>query len=140
MKVWLLPTLLLSLTSLSVAAPTITIPNGTITISWDSTVSKVKFEVEINDNSSASFGWGKNMDNTDMVQWQAHGAMSSAIDMYSVGEVTPSVDAVNTYTTTVTQASGKVKFVSLRGLNGNGGAQDFVATLDTNIQACYAYH
>jgi hypothetical protein len=125
---------------LACARAAITLPNGTLDVSLDTTTKLIKFTVHVKDNSYIAFGWGSTMTNTDMVFWSASGGASTQKDLYSTGHSNPSVDAANAYTTTFTQSGGFVDFVSTRKLEGNGGVNDFVASLDTNIACCYAYH
>jgi hypothetical protein len=109
------------------SAAVITVPNGTLEYTYDVATSKIVFNAHVKAGSYIAFGWGSTMSNTDMVLWRANGAGSTQLDLYSTSYSIPSTDGVNTYTTTFTDNGAFVDFVSKRSLNGNGGAQDFVA-------------
>jgi hypothetical protein len=98
-----MPTLvLLYLLLTTVNANSVTLPNGSLAVSWDATINRIKFNVKVKDGSYIAFGWGSSMANTDMVYWSANGATIEQKDLHSNGYSTPATDAVNTYTTTFT--------------------------------------
>ena len=59
---------------------------------WMPTNYSVRFTVVIPFNNYFAIGYGLTMFNTDMVIWEANGANSTALDLYSTGEVAPTVD------------------------------------------------
>lgn len=60
---------------------------------YDSTLDKVVVEATLPDGSYAGWGWGHDMDGTEMIIFSADGASSSVSINYSVKEDEPPVDA-----------------------------------------------
>ena len=70
-----MPTLvLLYLLLVTVNANSVTLPNGSLAVSWDAATNRIKFNVKVRDGSYIAFGWGSSMRNTDMVYWGANGS------------------------------------------------------------------
>jgi len=65
---------------------------GVFTVNYDSTNSVMIMNCTIPDSSYAGWGWGKSMDNTEMVIFSANGISSSAITYFSKGKDTPTLE------------------------------------------------
>ena len=52
----------------------------------------LEFDVDMPNNTWLSIGFGKNMDNVDMIAWFANGDNSSIGDYFSVGIYRPPTD------------------------------------------------
>jgi hypothetical protein len=60
-----------------------------------------------------------------MILWQANGASSTALDLFSRGRYTPDIDRIQSYNTTFKYNNTHTEFTSDRQLNTND-AQDQV--------------
>lgn len=101
------------------------------------------YDVFVVANSWIAIGYGSSMTNTDMVWWSNGGETNlQQTDLYGTGHVTPSVDPVNAYTTTMSfnTTDSSATFVSTRPLNVNSGNETFVIQLDTPIDMIMAYN
>ena len=85
----------------------------------------VRFIVAVPKNHYVAIGYGVTMTNCDMVAWQANGASSTVLDLYSLNHQTPATDSVNNYVTNFTYNSSYTLFVSDRLLD-TGDSKDFV--------------
>jgi hypothetical protein len=88
----------------------------------------IRFNVSVPLNQYLSIGFGADMSNVDMVVWQAYGANSRCIDLYSRQKTTPSTDSSQDYTTTFSYDSKKVYFISDRKVK-TGDSLDYSVSL-----------
>jgi len=126
---------------LSQGAPVITMPNGsTLYASYNSATSTVQYNAIVMPNTYLAIGYGTTMENTDMAFWGANGADSVMYDMYATGNKLPSIDTVNSYTTTTqVLANGSVLFTSTRVLEPATYPETFVIQIGTPINMICAY-
>ena len=87
-----------------------------------------RFYVIVKYNQYFSIGFAPTMTNCDMVVWQANGANSKCVDLYSTGHPTPSTDANQNYVTTFTYNSTHTIFTSDRALS-TGDSKDYQISL-----------
>jgi hypothetical protein len=81
---------------------TVSLSDGAVSyITYNTTTKQIQYISTVPKNSYLSFGYGTSMSKTDMVVWEANGASSTQIDVYSTSHNTPST-VTNTYTTTFT--------------------------------------
>ena len=79
---------------------------------------------------------------TDMVAWVANGASSYQEDMYSTGQVTPTNQSQNAYTTTFvddTSTTNSVIFTTTRSMQPTDN-DTYSIPLDTEFSMIYAYY
>lgn len=103
---------------------------------WLSGPSTATFRVVAPQNSYFAIGFGSTMYGADVILWQASGASSGALNLYSSGEVTPVVDSVQNLKTTFTQNSSHVVFTTLRNLT-TGDSKDFVIPMVRSFSFAY---
>lgn len=102
------------------ALSTYTAPNGnSLNVTYDATLDAVVFDVLLKDKSYVALGFGKSLQNTDMVYWGANGDDSQQLDMFAEShETLPLIDAANNFETTFEVKDDKsVHFKSIRSLN-----------------------
>lgn len=59
-------------------------------------MSTIQFTVNVPNNQYLAFGYGPNMDGTDMVAFLGSNP-PSVLDLYAQGEFTPMMDFINNY-------------------------------------------
>ena len=93
-------------------------------------------------NSYVGFGWGSDMDDTEMIAWVASGDDSSTTNYYakSIGYPGsyPIIDPCYTNTWTVNSEAGTVDFVTTRPLDC-GIPDTYVVQLDVSMSLCAAW-
>lgn len=79
---------------------TVSVSDGASTkITYNTTMNAIQYVTTVPKGSYFSVGYGNSMTRTDMVVWEANGASSVQIDVYSTNHNTPAT-VTNTYTTT----------------------------------------
>ena len=111
---------------------------------FNSTLQLVVYTVVVPKNMYFAIGYGWNMDDTNMVIWQATGTQSSNTqgDYWSRGENTPTkLTTGNMYTTTnVVDARGVTTFTTTRTLDADRTTKNFVITPDKDQEMCFAFN
>ena len=74
-------------------ALTATFKDGSYLNTYALNTTHARFNVIVKSNQYFSLGFGKTMTNCDMVVWQANGANSKVVDLWSTGHPTPSTDS-----------------------------------------------
>ena len=101
---------------------------------------EIQFEVDVLDNTYVSIGFGRDMYNVDMIAWHGLGANSYAADYWSTRNDTPKVDNRSDLSTTFTQNSGRIKFVTRRKLDTGDTLEDYLIPLNQEIDIVWALH
>lgn len=79
---------------------TVSVSDGASTkITYNTTMNSIQYVTYVPKGSYFSVGYGNSMSRTDMVVWEANGASSVQIDVYSTNHNTPAT-VTNTYNTT----------------------------------------
>ena len=76
--------------------------------------------MNVPDNSWFSIGFGQDMYDTDMILWQASGSNSKAMDLYSTGHSTPSMQETQNVPSEqpiVNAANSTVSFITTRDMD-----------------------
>ena len=80
----------------------ISLSDGAVSyITYNTTTNQIQYISTVPKNSYLSFGYGTSMSKVDMVVWEANGASSTQIDVYSTSHNTPAT-VPNQYQTTFT--------------------------------------
>jgi hypothetical protein len=103
---------------------------------------RIKMLLMMPDNMWFSIGFGKNMNQTDMIVWHANGKDSEVIDYFSKGKYTPQPDEEQNLEAwhNLIEASEedlddypKVNFLIYRDLDTGDAEKDFLIELDTEL-------
>ena len=100
------------------------------------TTSTVQYIVVVPANNYFAIGYGLTMFNTDMIAWQANGTNSTAVELYSTGEVAPTIDAHQDYNTTFTFNSTHTTFISTRSLSTGDPGDFIIPTVSMRYNNC----
>ena len=88
--------------STTVTPCVISLSDGAVSyITYNTTTNQIQYISTVPKNSYLSFGYGTSMSKVDMVVWEANGASSTQIDVYSTSHNTPGT-VPNQYQTTFT--------------------------------------
>ena len=101
---------------------------------------EVQFEVDMENNTYLSIGFGYDMDGVDMIGWHGDGDTAKAVDYWSIGKRTPVTDAVNNLDSTYEISADKkrVKFVTKRKLDTGDLTEDYLIPLNEEIDLVWA--
>ena len=110
------------------------------------TADRLKMIMTLPDDAYFSIGFGRNMNEVDMVAWHANGVDSYVKDYYSLNKyAAPAEDDIQNFETETPKLIGggddtRVQFISYRDLDTGDDEQDYVVPLDEQIDMVYAIH